>query len=88
MRLVARTIIDLAERGFRDAYSLLEMTLRVSGTNAHDCEADSRLLRGAIGAEGRRGGKIEVAAPPAFPVHDFPFKPSGVTNFLPCEVAC
>ncbi len=27
-RLVARTIIELAERGFRDAKDLLEMTLR------------------------------------------------------------
>jgi hypothetical protein len=31
-RLVARTIIELAERGFRDVESLVEMTLREFGT--------------------------------------------------------
>jgi hypothetical protein len=30
-RLVAQTIIDFAQRGFRDADSLLEMTLQVFG---------------------------------------------------------
>jgi hypothetical protein len=32
-RLVAKTIIELAERGFRDAEALLEMTLREYGIN-------------------------------------------------------
>jgi hypothetical protein len=32
-RLVARTIIELAQRGFRDAESLVEMTLREFGAD-------------------------------------------------------